>query len=254
MFEEIIVMGGFAVVSIVSSYILLKYAPNPLHAIFRCMAVVGIIIHELSHALMCVVTNTRIRTIKLLERTDGKSSFGFNYGGRVELKDYIRLTFLQALLIGFAPIYISFWLFFFLWGQLTNPSLDVLIFYIYIFIMISLVLSAAPSFADIIAIFGAFHFDWRYSAYQTGLTLLSIATVWFVVNYYQIQFFHEIVTYILVFIGYYGFRVGFKGIKDIYYHLIVNKSENKVKYMSPKTLTRRRIKPTGTNGRDRTQW
>lgn len=244
MFEEIIVMVGFAVFSIIASYILLKYAPNPFQVIFRCIAVVGIIIHELSHALMCVITNTRIRTIKLLERSDGKSAFGLNYGGRVELKDYIKLSFLQALLIGFAPIYISFWLFFFLWGQLKNPGLDVLMFYIYIFIMISLVLSAAPSFADVLAIFGAFNFDWRYSLYQSGLTLLSITTVWFVVTNYRIQFFHEIVTYVLIFVGYYGYRIGFKGLKGMYSLLFVRGSKNRIKYMKPKALSRRRFKLT----------
>jgi len=252
MFEEIIVMVGFAVVSIITSYICLKYAPNPLHAFFRCVAIVGIIIHELSHALMCVVTNTRIRTIKLLERSDGKSSFGLKYGGRVELKDYIKLTFLQALLIGFAPIYISFWLFFFIWGQLINPSIDVLIFYIYIFIMISLVLSAAPSFADVLAIFGAFQFDWRYSVYQIGLTFLSIATVWLVVTNYQIQFFHEIVSYILIFIGYCGYKAGFKGVNNMYHHFLRRKSHNRIGYVKPKALTRRRVNPINT--RDEVQW
>ena len=247
-------MGGFAVVSIISSYILLKYAPSPLHAIFRCMAVVGIIIHELSHALMCVITNTRIRTIKLLERSDGKSSFGLNYGGRVELKNYVKLTFLQALLIGFAPIYISFWLFFFIWEQLITPSLDVLTFYIYIFVMISLVLSAAPSFADVLAIFGAFQFDWRYSLYQIGLTLLSIATVWLVVTNYQIQFFHEIIAYVVIFIGYCGFKVGFKGLNRIYHHFLARKSPNRKGYVKPKTLTRRSVKPRGAETWDRTQW
>jgi len=242
MFEEIIVMVGFAIFSIVASYILLKYVPNPLYAILRCIAIVGIIIHELSHALMCVVTNTRIRTIKLLERTDGKSDFGFNYGGRVELKDYLKLTFLQGLLIGFAPIYISFWLFFFLWGQLKTPNIDVLLFYVYIFVMMSLVLSAAPSFADVLVIFGAFHFDWRYSFYQIGLTLLSVVTVWFVVSYYQIQFFHEIVIYVLIFIGYYGFRFGLKGLKGMYSLLFAKRSKYGTKHMKPKALTRRRIK------------
>jgi len=254
MFEEIVFMAGFAVFSTILSFILLKYAPNPLHAIFRCIAVVGIIIHELSHALMCVVTNTRIRKIKLLERSDGKSSFGLKYGGRVELKDYIKLTFLQALLIGFAPIYISFWLFFFILRQLINPSLDVLTFYIYIFIMISLVLSAAPSFADVLAIFGAFQFDWRYSVYQTVLTMLSITTVWFVVTNYQIQFFHEIVTYVLVFTGYYGFKVGFKGLSNMYHHFLSKRSQNKIDYMKPKALTRRSVKPRGAETRDRSQW
>jgi hypothetical protein len=252
MFEEIVFMVGFAVFSIILSTILLKYSPNPLYTISRFIAIVGIIIHELSHALMCVITNTRIRKIKLLERSDGKSAFGLNYGGRVELKDYVKLTFLQALLIGFAPIYISFWLFFFLWEQLKNPSLDVLVFYIYIFVMISLVLSAAPSFADVLAIFGAFHFDWRYSLYQTGLVLLSISTVWLVVDYYQIQFFHEIVAYVLVFIGYYVFEVGFKGLKAIYYHFFGRKKQSRPIYMKPKALTRRRIKPKKT--RDQAQW
>ena len=252
MFEEIIFMVFFTVISIIASYVLLKYVPNPLFAILRCIAIVGIIIHELSHALMCVVTNTRIRRIKLLERSDGKSSFGLNYGGRVELKDYLKLSFLQALLIGFAPIYISFWLFFFLWGQLKTPNIDVLLFYIYVFVMMSLVLSAAPSFADVLAIFGAFHFDWRYSFYQIGLTLLSVATVWFVVSYYQIQFFHEIVIYVIIFIGYYGFRLGLKGLKGMYSYLFVDKSKNRFKHMKPKALTRRRFKFT-ENDRE-VQW
>ncbi|TES98134.1 MAG: hypothetical protein E3J90_06290 [Promethearchaeota archaeon] len=252
MFEEIIVMVGFAVFSIVMSFILLKYAPNPLHAIFRCIAVVGIIIHELSHALMCVVTNTRVRRIKLLERTDGKSKFGLKYGGRVELEDYMKLTFLQALLIGLAPLYISFWLFFFLWEQIKNPNLDVLIFFVYIVVMMSLVLSAAPSFADLLAIFGAFQFDWRYSLYQTVLTILSISTVWYVVNYYQIQFFHEIVAYLIVFFGYYGFYFGFKGLKNMYYKIFGKKNQKRIKYMKPKALTRRRVKLT-TPERE-TQW
>jgi len=242
MFEEIIVIVRFAVFSMLLSFILLKYAPNPLQATFRCIAVVGIIIHELSHALMCVVTNTRIRTIKLLERSDGKSAFGIHYGGRVELEDYMKLTFMQALLIGFAPIYISFWLFFFLWEQLKIPNLDVLIFYVYLFIMISLVLSAAPSFADVLAIFGAFQFDWRYSMYQVGLTILSVCSVWLVVTYYQIQFFHEIVTYVLVFIGYYGFYFGFKGLKNMYYHLFTKRNQKRINYVKPKALTRRSVK------------
>jgi hypothetical protein len=118
--------------------------------------------------------------------------------------------------------------------------------------MMSLVLSAAPSFADVLAIFGAFNFDWRYSFYQIGLTLLSVSTVWFVGFYYQIQFFHEIVVYVLIFIGYYGFRFGFKGLNGMYSYLFVDKSKNRLKPMKPKALTRRRFKFT-ENDRE-VQW
>lgn len=251
MFEEIIFMVGFAVFSIVISFILLKYAPNPLDKFVRVLAALGIIIHELCHGLMCILTNTRIKHISLLERAKGESKFGLRYGGRVELEDYEKLTFLQALLIGFAPIYISFWLFFFLWQQLKNPGLDVAMFYVYLFVMMSLVLSAAPSFADLLAILGAFHFDWRYSFYQIGLLILSIATVWIVLVNYQIQVFHEIVTYVAIFAGYYGFKTVFKGIRSIYLHYL-RRRKGLYGSRTTKNLTRRRVNPVKT--REEAQW
>ena len=253
MFEEIVFMLFFAVLSIAMSYILLKFAPNPLDKFFRALAVIGIVIHELSHALMCVLTNTRIRSIKIVERADPESKFGLKYGGRVDLKDYVKLTFLQSLLIGLAPLYISFWLFFFLWEQLKNPSLDVVVFYIYLFVMISLVLSAAPSFADVLAVFGAFYFDWRYSLYQIGLVLLSVGTVWLIITYYQIQVFHEIVTYISIFAGYYGLKAGAKGLKTIYLHYLRRRrGQFNTRRTKTKSLTRGRVTPVKT--RDEAQW
>jgi len=253
MFEEIIFMVGFAVFSIVISYILLRYAPNPLDKFIRVLAAFGIIIHELSHGLMCLLTNTRIKSMKLLVRSEKGSRFGLRYGGRVELKDYVKLTFLQALLIGFAPVYISFWLFFFIWEQLKNPNLDVLVFYIYLFAMISLVLSAAPSFADLIAVFGAVYFDWRYSLYQVCLVLLSIGTVWLVITYYQIQVFHEIVIYILIMTGYYGYKTGSKGLKAIYLHYLRRyRGQFSSRKTKAKSLTRGRVSPIKT--KDEAQW
>ena len=253
MFEEIVFMVFFAVLSIAMSYLLLKFAPNPIDKFFRVVAVVGIVIHELSHALMCILTNTHIRSIKIVKRADPESKFGLKYGGRVDLKDYVKLTFLQALLIGLAPLYISFWLFFLLWEQLKNPSLDVVVFYIYLFLMISLVLSAAPSFADVLAVFGAFHFDWRYSLYQIGLVLMSVGTVWLIITSSQIQVFHEIVTYISIFAGYHGFKTGARGLKAIYLHFLRKRrglfSSRKTK---TKSLTRRRVTPVKTS--DEAQW
>ena len=252
MFEEIVFMFLFALLSIATSYILLKFAPNPIDKFFRVVAVVGIVIHELAHALMCILTNTHIRSIKIVERADPESKFGLKYGGRVDLKDYVKLTFLQALLIGLAPLYISFWLFFFLWEQIKNPSLDVVVFYIYLFVMVSLVLSAAPSFADVLAVFGAFHFDWRYSLYQIGLVLLSVGTVWLIFTYYQIQVFHEIVTYVSIFAGYYGYKTGAKGLKVIYLHYLRRKGLFYSRKTKTKSLTRRRVTPVKTS--DEAQW
>jgi len=150
---------------------------------------------------------------------------------------------LQALLIGFAPLYLSFWFFFFLWEQLKNPSLEVVIFYLYIFIMVSLVLSAAPSLADLFAIFGSFQFDWRYSLYQIGLLLLSIGTVWFIVIYFQIVVFHEILTYILILLGYHVYKYGFKGLRAFIQQFLGKRSSIGSKSPSIKKLSRRRVRP-----------
>jgi len=243
MFEEIIFMVGFAVFSVVMSYILLVVVPHPLNKFFQVLAVLGIVIHELCHVLMCLLTGTRIRTMKILARSDNESKFGLKYGGRIELKESNKLTFLQALLIGFAPLYLSFWLFFCLWEQLKNPSLEVVIFYLCIFIMVSLVLSAAPSLADLFAIIGSFQFDWRYSLYQISLLLLSIWTVWFGVIYFQFEVFHEILTYFLILIGYHVYKYGFRGLKAIVQHFLGNRISIGSEIMSIKKLTRRRVKP-----------
>ncbi len=252
MFEEIIFMVGFAVFSVVMSYILLVVAPEPLNKFFQVLAVLGVVIHELCHVLMCLLTDTRIRTMKILEHSDDKSKFGLKYGGRIELEELNKLTFLQALLIGFAPLYISFWLFFFLWEQLKNPSLEVVIFYLYIFIMVSLVLSAAPSLADLVAIFGSFQFDLRYSLYQICLLLISICTVWFSVAYFQFEVFHEILTYFLILLGYHIYKYGFRGLRAFIQNFLGKRSSTGSERVNIKKLTRRRVKPA--KSRREAQW
>jgi len=242
MFEEITFMVVFAVFSVVMSYILLVVTPEPLNKFFQVLAVLGIVIHELCHVLMCLLTDTRIRTMKILERSDNESKFGLKYGGRIELKEFNKLTFLQALLIGFAPLYISFWLFFFLWEQLKNPSLEVVIFYLYIFIMVSLVLSAAPSLADLFAIFGSFQFDWRYSLYQICLLLLSICTVWFGVTCFQFEVFHEILMYFLILLGYHVYKYGFRGLRAFIQHFLGERSSIGSERANINKLTRRHVK------------
>ncbi len=203
---------------------------------------------------MCLLTNTRIRTMKILEQSDSKSKFGLKYGGRVELKELSKLTFLQALLIGFAPLYLSFWLFFFLLEQLKNPSMDVAIFYLYIFVMVSLVLSAAPSLADLLAIFSSFQFDWRHSLYQICLLLLSIWTVWFGVIYFQFEVFHEILTYFFILVGYHAYKYGFRGLKAFIQHFLGERSLIGSERANIKKFTRRRVKLAKITREKEAQW
>ncbi|MFX0073163.1 MAG: hypothetical protein ACFFAO_18955, partial [Candidatus Hermodarchaeota archaeon] len=149
-----------------------------------------------------------------------------------------NLAFLQALLIALAPIYLSFWLFFFLLEQLLYANLDVLVFFIIVFVMVSIILGASPSIADLSNIPKAFHRDPTYSMYQIFLLLLSGVTVWLIMTVYTIYVIHELFYYVFIFVGYYGFKYGLRGLNEMYYSL--SKSPKKTKSRS---LTRRRLKP-----------
>ena len=217
MFEELIFMGGFLLFSIMVSYFLLKYTPIPLNKLVFGLAMIGIVIHELCHFLMCVITNAPIKSVKLLQRIKfyGEQGKKYGYRGSVTINTDKKLTFLQAFFIGFAPLIFSFWLFFFLLDLLFTAELDAYIAIILIFIMVSIVLATAPSAADIINIPKVFREDPKYSYYQIFLLSISIISVWILCILFQVTFFHEILNYLLIMVFYYGFKYVFWGINKI---------------------------------------
>ena len=244
MFEELPFILGFVLFSVVISYILLTYTPEQLMVVIQGISIIGIIIHELCHILMCLITNTRIEKITLVKRMKNKK-YGrkYGFGGEVRVRES-NITFLQAFLIGLAPLFFSFWLFFFLWGQISNPSIDVGLFYIYLFVMISIVFSSAPSFADLAMIPKAFQTDVRYSLYQILLLILSMFITWLVVISYEIHVIHEVFLYITIMGVYYGLKYGFKGFGNII-DLIKARNSNfrRPRKVKIKKFTRRRLKP-----------
>jgi len=233
MFEELLFMIGFAIASILISYLLLEHLPNPIDKVVKGLAIIGIVIHELCHILMCFITNTKIHGYSLIERVDeldGRRNI--NYGGRVTIDD-TRLTFLNALLIALAPLYLSFWLFYFLLEQLLYANVSELMFFIILFIMISIIIGASPSRTDLISIPRAFNRDPQYSLYQIFLLLLSGTTVWFIITMWNFYIVHDIIFYIATFFGYYTFKYGFKGIYLLW----------KPRGINNKNLNRKRLKP-----------
>ncbi len=245
MFEELLFMGGFLLFSILVSYLLFKYIPSPLNKVVRALAIVGIVIHELCHVLMCLITNTSIEHIKLLERTETKyGSNKYEYNGRVKVNSQKRLTFLQALLISLAPLIFSFWLFFSLWELLLTTSLNLFLFFLVIFVMVSIVLAASPSAADLFCIPAAFKEDPRYSMYQIFLLILSIITVWSIIVINQFSFIHEIISYILIMVFYYIYKYSFIGIDKIWYVIFLKKRDPNQQKLKYRRFMRRRFKPT----------
>jgi len=244
MFEELPYIIGFMLFSVVISYVLLTYTPDPLIKIIQGLSIIGIVIHELCHLLMCFITNTHIKSVSLVRRVKmDKQDKQYGYGGEVNVKEE-RISFLQGFLIGFAPLYFSFWLFFFLWGQISNPHIDIWLYFFYLFVMISISFSAAPSFADLVLIPKAFYSDVRYSLYQIFLVLISIFLVLGITYTFNLNSLHEIFSYVSIFLLYNFFKYGFKGIN----YFIQNISSDKMrpprfKKRHYRDLTRRRRKP-----------
>ena len=243
MFEEIVFMIGFTIVSIIVSYLLLIVLPSPLNKLMKVLGIVGIVIHEVCHILMCLITNTKIDSYSLVERidhTDRKSEF--EYGGWVKIKTTGRIAFLQALLVALAPIYLSFWLFFFLLDQLLYANVSEVFFFVSIFLMISLVLGASPSIADLSNIPKAISQDPIYSLYQIFILVLSGGTVWLIITLYNIFLIHDIFYYGSVFFSYYVFKYGLKLVNELWRYIYHTRRGHSKKTKFRK-LTRRRFKP-----------
>ena len=253
MFEEMPFIVGFLVVSLVVSTIFFKVQYKPLKIVVQVIAIIGVIIHEISHVLMCLVTNTKIDSIVLLNKTENEGQSNKIYGGQVNIQPNPRLSFLQALVVGLAPLFISFWIFFFLLHQLYNPNTTELIAALYYFLMVSLILGSAPSKGDWSQIASAFTYDIEYTLYQLFLVAISVFFVWYIVATLQISVIHEIINYIFIFISYYLLKYSFKG---------VNRGVNRIykkfslpRYPSIKYLRKRRLwhRMEETNERE-VQW
>ena len=222
MFEEVPIILGFMLFSIVVSYILMKYAPQPLFKVIKALAVVGIIIHEICHVLMCFITRSPMKKVSLLKRMEIENdSTKFGFYGQVQVYED-KVSFLQAFLVSFAPLFLSFWLFFSILGLLINGYVvDPLIFALCIFLLVSLTLSAVPSIADLVIIPRAFSYDSGHSLYQILLVILAILSTWLITFN---QYFHEIFIYLIITGFYFVFKFGFRITRNVVYSIYTKRT------------------------------
>jgi len=241
MFEEIPFILGFMMFSVIFSYIAFKYTAPPFSNIVQALAMVGIVIHEICHWVMCIITRSPIEKVTLIKKLDFKEEQRLGYYGEVQVQEH-RISFLQAVLIGLAPLYLSFWLFFFLLEILVYSQVDVVVFFICIFVMISISLSAAPSFADFLMIPKAFLNNFNHSIYQVLLIVLSFLFTFTILTVFDLQNFHEFFVYLIVTGFYFGFKYGFRITVNLLYknRLIAKSLSNRNNF---KRYSRRRHNP-----------
>jgi len=222
---------------------MLRTLPSPYNMILFAFAIVGVVLHEICHIFMCYITRTPIQHVSLLKKIPSQKPDRFSLGGEVILKEEERMSFLKAFLIGLAPSYICFWAFWFFWGQILNAGLDELTIFLYILLMCSLVLGAAPSLGDLKSIGSAFSRNIYHSIYQIILIGASMLTVWFALYIYQFQVVHEIFIYLFFAAGYAVYRYSILGMYTLGQKLYVRPRPMAQKSASVHRLTRRRHKP-----------
>ena len=210
---------------------MLKYISGPFKKIVLGLMVVGVVIHELFHLLMCLITNTPVESVNLLEKIKTEEGPGYKkyeFSGKVIIKREKGMRFLQALLVGFAPLFFSFWLFFFLLDKVIHPTNEI-IFFICLFIVLSIMFSAAPSSEDLRCIPRAFSENVGYSMYQTLLLILSVLLVWLIIPVLKQPYIHEIIIYLLIGIFYYVWKYGIKMVSFLYQFVIPSKNFKRYK-------------------------
>ena len=215
MFEEIPFVLGFLLVSLVLSAVFSNVAFKPLKIAVQVVSIIGVIVHEISHVLVCIITNTRIYNFTLLKKVENERLSNKIYGEQVNIRDDLRISFLQALVVGLAPVFVSFWIFFFLLNELYNPNIDDIVAIFYVFLMVSMLLAAAPSTGDLSQIASAFTYDIAYSVFQLLVLVISIFSVWMVITAQQIPIVHEIVNYIFILLIYYPIKYLFIGLNRL---------------------------------------
>jgi len=236
MFEEMPFVLGFLLVSLVLSAVFFNVEYKPLKIAVQVVAIIGVIVHEISHVLMCIVTNTKINNVTLLKKVENERHSNKIYGGQVNIQPDPRISFLQALVVGLAPLFISFWIFFFLLSELFNPNIIDIVAIFYVFLMVSLLLGAAPSTGDLSQIASAFTYDIGYTFYQIFLVVISIFSVWIIITAQQIPIIHEIVNYIFILLIYYALKYSFTGVNRLFHRIFKNRSLS-----VPNPIKRRRV-------------
>jgi hypothetical protein len=226
MFEELPYIFGFMALSIVVSYLLRKYSSGLLLKAVNVLTMFGIVIHEVCHFIMCFITHSPVEKVSLLKKiqsTEQKNSGDFGYYGQVKLMEH-KVSFLQAFLVSFAPLYLSFWLFFLILGLLFTVPMHPLLIVLSVCLLISLVLASSPSFQDLKIIPRAFAYDVGRSLYQILLVIVSLfATVLLVVSF-DILFLHEIFVYLIIAGFYCVFKFGIRLVRNGYLSIYLKRT------------------------------
>ncbi len=188
---------------------------NFLKTLLRIIAFIGIIIHELCHYGMCLLMGKRPESIKVSYR---------------EMKGSVRSdvgTFLQAFLIGLAPLLIMSYIAWF--------CLDIALFSSFLWyyrwlagiLVISILFAAGPSPADIRAITSRFSRNSKYAMFQILIVFLSGIIVYFLTSNLFIPVKFSFIYFIFIGVGYFFLKYLAMGV-NLLAHLLTGNGGHRI--------------------------
>ncbi|MFX0058443.1 MAG: hypothetical protein ACFE8J_09105, partial [Candidatus Heimdallarchaeota archaeon] len=84
---------------------------DPLSTFLHILAFIGVFIHELSHYVMCVLFGVKTQGFKVRYRSEISRKVAPH--GEVGLPEFKKISFMQAVMVAIAPLFISTFLFLF---------------------------------------------------------------------------------------------------------------------------------------------
>ena len=223
-------------VSLFFKYLFEKEAFGRLNFLFLRLFFVGVIVHEACHYVMNLVVGIKPEGIRISWR-DRETGIR-NPSGAVQSKPR---SFVQAIFICLAPLYLGTWLIFLSLTIALNSS-NVLVMIISTTFCVSMLTAAAPSGQDFNNIPRAFRDSPAHSWYQVFLIFISGALLWFILINTQIVFPLDVFYYLSLIGIYFMFKFSFMGSKKVILRIKSRnfKKPHEVK-MGP--FLRRRYKP-----------
>jgi len=237
MLEELVVFAIILVISLFFRHLISKgKSLSPFYGILIRLEYIGVVIHEISHYLISLLVGIKPRRIEIKFRHEDMGFVAPH--GEVLVRPE---SFLQGFLISFAPLYISTWLAVLFFNIFAYSNFWWGIRFIAILFLVSTIIGAAPSSADISCIFRSIGVDPIYTLYQIFLIIISIFILWAFLYYFEIVFFLDVFYYLSIAVIYWGLKLGFMGISKIIF-LTRSKSQKSHK-LRIRRIARRRYKP-----------
>ncbi len=234
MFEDIIFFLVFFIVSYLFYNVIFCRDLGPFKTPLNILGFIGVFIHELSHALLCVLCGIHVKEFSVKYRGGIR--------GHVAIKDWEQESFLQAAIDSLAPLYVCTWLFFWFLEIAFDISQVVLFRVIAGFLCISVIIGAGPSNADFQQVYLGFKKDPSYAMYQVLLVVISSAITFFVLVHGFSTEFHNAINYLIIGGVYIALKYTIKGINYLG-RAIFSRKAFILRQVDYKTYTKRSLKP-----------